>query len=116
MLRNAQCSVAILVDRGHTTTGTQAAGSESLQQIATLFFGGPDDREALGFSKRLSTHHHTSLTIVRFLPTSAKDPNVGIDVSQKEDNVLVAIDNESEVEEADSSALANFYHRYDMIK
>ncbi|KAL7613968.1 hypothetical protein Lser_V15G07141 [Lactuca serriola] len=112
VLRNAQCSVAILVDRGHTTTGTQAAGSESLQQIATLFFGGPDDREALGFSKRLSTHHHTSLTIVRFLPTSAKDPNVGIDVSQKEDNVLVAIDNESEVEEADSSALANFYHRY----
>lgn len=115
VLRNAQCSVAILVDRGHTTTGTQAAGSESLQQIATLFFGGPDDREALGFSKRLSTHHHSSLTIIRFLPNSARDPNVGISVSQKEDDVLVAIDHDTEIEEADSSALANFYHRYDEI-
>ncbi|KAK9049997.1 hypothetical protein SSX86_031038 [Deinandra increscens subsp. villosa] len=113
VLRHAQCSVAILVDRGHTATGTQVAGSESLQQIATLFFGGPDDREALGFSKRLSTHHHSSLTIIRFLPTSAKDSNVGVDVSQKEDDVLVSIqDQETEVEEADSSALANFYHRY----
>nr|XP_043633447.1 cation/H(+) antiporter 1-like [Erigeron canadensis] len=112
VLRNSQCSVAILVDRGHTTTGTQAAGSESLQQIATLFFGGPDDREALGFSKRLSTHHHSSVTVIRFLPTSAKDPNSGINVSQKEDDVLVAIDNETEIDEADSSALANFYHRY----
>lgn len=112
VLRNAQCSVAILVNRGHTTTGTQAAGSEALQQIATLFFGGPDDREALGFCKRLSTHHHSSLTIIRFLPTSARDPNVGINVSQKEDDVLVAIDHETEIEEADSSALANFYHRY----
>ncbi|XP_024980630.1 cation/H(+) antiporter 2-like [Cynara cardunculus var. scolymus] len=113
VLRNAQCSVAMLVDRGHTTTGTQAAGSESLQQIATLFFGGPDDREALGFSKRLSTHHHTSLTIVRFLPTSAKDPNVRINVDQKDDDVLVAIqDHETQIEEADNSALANFYHRY----
>ncbi|KAK9071464.1 hypothetical protein SSX86_010033 [Deinandra increscens subsp. villosa] len=113
VLRHAQCSVAILVDRGHTATGTQVAGSESLQQIATLFFGGPDDREALGFSKRLSTHHHSSLTIIRFLPTSAKDSNVGVDVSQKEDDILVSIqDQETEVEEADSSALANFYHRY----
>ncbi|KAL8240490.1 hypothetical protein R6Q59_013845 [Mikania micrantha] len=113
MLRHAQCSVAILVDRGHTTTGTQVAGSESLQQIATLFFGGPDDREALGFSKRLSTHHHSSVTVFRFLPTSAKDPNVGIDVAQKEEDVCVSIqDQGTEVEEADSSALANFYHRY----
>ncbi|KAM0011227.1 putative cation/H+ exchanger, sodium/solute symporter superfamily [Helianthus debilis subsp. tardiflorus] len=113
VLRHAKCSVAILVDRGHTTTGTQAAGSESLQQIATLFFGGPDDREALGFSKRLSTHHHTSLTVIRFLPTSAKDPNGGIDVSHKEDDVFVTIqDQDTEVAEADNSALANFYHRY----
>ncbi|KAI3808369.1 hypothetical protein L1987_24318 [Smallanthus sonchifolius] len=111
VLRNAQCTVAILVDRGHTTTGTQVAGSESLQQIATLFFGGPDDREALGFSKRLSTHHHSSVTVFRFLPTSAKDPNGGVDVSQKEDDVLVTIQDQ-ETEEADSSALANFYHRY----
>ncbi|KAK9062041.1 hypothetical protein SSX86_019225 [Deinandra increscens subsp. villosa] len=113
VLRNAQCSVAILVDRGHITTGTEAGGSESLLQIATLFFGGPDDREALGFSKRLSTHHHSSLTIIRFLPTSAKDPNEAINVSRREDDVIVSIqDQETEVEEADSSYLANFYHRY----
>ncbi|XP_071739138.1 cation/H(+) antiporter 2-like [Rutidosis leptorrhynchoides] len=112
VLRNAQCSVAILVDRGHTTTGTQAAGSESLQQIAILFFGGPDDREALGFSKRLSTHHHSSVTVIRFLPVPSKDPNTGINVSQKDDDVVVAIDHQKEIDEADSSALANFYHRY----
>ncbi|XP_076882043.1 cation/H(+) antiporter 1-like [Bidens hawaiensis] len=113
VLRSAQCTVAILVDRGHITTGTQAAGSESLQQIAILFFGGPDDREALGFSKRLSTHHHSSVTIFRFLPTSAKDANERINVSRMEDDVVVSIQNrETEVDEADSSALANFYHRY----
>ncbi|XP_071709648.1 cation/H(+) antiporter 2-like [Rutidosis leptorrhynchoides] len=112
VLRNAKCSVAILVDRSHTISGTQAAGSESLQQIATLFFGGPDDREALGFSKRLSTHHHSSLTVIRFLPTSAKEHNIGINVSQKEDDVLVGINHDTEIDEADSSALANFYHRY----
>ncbi|KAK1410502.1 hypothetical protein QVD17_37039 [Tagetes erecta] len=113
VLRNAQCTVAILVDRCHATTGTEAAGSESLQQIATLFFGGPDDREALGFSKRLSTHHHSSLTVIRFLPTSAKDPNEGISVSRNDDDVVVSIqDQATEVNEADSSALANFYHRY----
>ncbi|KVI02957.1 Cation/H+ exchanger [Cynara cardunculus var. scolymus] len=112
VLRHAQCSVAVLIDRGHNAIASQVAGSEPLQRVATLFFGGPDDREALGLSKRLSTHDHMILTIIRFLPTSTKEVNKGLTVSHKGDDVLVAaVNNGTEIEGADRTALNNFYHR-----
>ena len=51
VIRHAPCSVGIFVDRGQTGF-QQPHGSPSVQNIATLFFGRPDDREALACSKR----------------------------------------------------------------
>ncbi|KAI3665320.1 hypothetical protein L6452_43944 [Arctium lappa] len=113
VLRDAQCSVAVLIDRGHNAMASEVAASEPLQHVATLFFGGHDDREALGLSKRLSTHDHMNLTIIRFLPTSIKDVNKRLSVSHKGDDVLVAaVTNGTEIDGADRSALNNFYHSY----
>ncbi|KAI8030008.1 Cation/H(+) antiporter 2 [Camellia lanceoleosa] len=111
VLRHAKCSVAILVDRG-LTGKTVASGSESLQHVSTLFFGGPDDREALGFSRRLVMDHHINLTIIRFLPGSAKDRNVGVNVAHREEEVLMAISDHETENEADTAVLTEFYNRY----
>uniref|UniRef100_A0A5B7C3I2 Putative cation/H(+) antiporter 2-like isoform X1 n=1 Tax=Davidia involucrata TaxID=16924 RepID=A0A5B7C3I2_DAVIN len=119
VLRHAQCSVAILVDRGLTGASSHraaASGSESLQHVAILFFGGADDREALGFSRRLGMHHHINLTVIRFLPAASsskeEDQNVGADVPRKEDDVLMAISDHDIENEADSTVLTDFYNRY----
>lgn len=94
------------------------SGSESLQHVATLFFGGPDDREALGFSRRLSMHHHINLTIIRFLAAADRDRNVGLNVAhnkEEDDDVLMmsvcSSDRETE-SEADTAILTEFYNRY----
>lgn len=110
VLRHAQCSVAILVDRGLASGTSHVSGSESLQQVATLFFGGPDDREALGFSKRIGLHHHINLTIIRFLPASSRRENVGVDIDNGEKDILMAIPNHEN--DADTAALTDFYTRY----
>lgn len=114
ILRHAQCSIGILVDRGHTAgASSQADGSESLQHVVALFFGGPDDREAVGFSKRLGTHHHINLTLVRFLPASKeKEPNVGVNVAHKEEDVLMAISDHETENEVDNVFMMDFYNRY----
>ncbi|CAI0474123.1 unnamed protein product [Linum tenue] len=65
VLRHAPCSVGIFVDRG--LTGFQLPSPELAQNVATLFFGGPDDREALACCKRIAMHPYVNLTIIRFL-------------------------------------------------
>ncbi|XP_071704373.1 cation/H(+) antiporter 1-like [Rutidosis leptorrhynchoides] len=113
VMHDAPCSVAILIDRRHTAKASLVTGSECLQQTACLFFGGPDDREALGVSKRISRHHHSNLTIIRFLPTSKKVVNVGINVSAKGNDVpKAALNIDADIDKADSSALKKFYHSY----
>ncbi|KAK1439230.1 hypothetical protein QVD17_05046 [Tagetes erecta] len=109
VLHHAPCSVAILIDRGHTARASPISGSECLQQVATLFFGGPDDREALGLSKRLSTHHHTNMTVIRFLSTSGKDVSFA---HQADDVEVAALNTGPEVDGEDSDALKDFYQSY----
>ncbi|KAL3525212.1 hypothetical protein ACH5RR_013584 [Cinchona calisaya] len=110
VLRHAPCSVAILVDRGLTAGACPISGSQSLQHVAALFFGGPDDREALGFSKRLGLHHHINLTIIRFLPKSARRELVGVNFANKEKDILMAIPDQEN--DADAVVLTDFYNRY----
>ncbi|CAL1377262.1 unnamed protein product [Linum trigynum] len=64
VMRHAPCSVGIFVDRG--LTGFQLPSPELVQNVAMLFFGGPDDREALACCKRIATHPYVNLTIIRF--------------------------------------------------
>ncbi|EEF46053.1 Na(+)/H(+) antiporter, putative [Ricinus communis] len=67
VLANAPCSVGILVDRG-LNGSTRLAANQLSHHIAVLFFGGPDDREALSYAWRMSEHPGISLTVMRFLP------------------------------------------------
>ncbi|KAL0329583.1 UNVERIFIED_CONTAM: Cation/H(+) antiporter 15 [Sesamum radiatum] len=67
VLANAPCSVGILVDRG-LNGSTRLAGNQVAHHVALLFFGGPDDREALAYAWRMSEHQGTNLTLMRFLP------------------------------------------------
>ncbi|KAG8373608.1 hypothetical protein BUALT_Bualt11G0042000 [Buddleja alternifolia] len=112
VLRHAKCSVAILVDRGLTAGTSYTSGTASLQHVAMLFFGGPDDREALGISKRLGMHHHINLTVIRFLHTSERRQNMGVNIAQKEDDVLMAISSRETENDIDNSALTDFFTRY----
>ncbi|XWS32520.1 hypothetical protein CRYUN_Cryun23aG0165100 [Craigia yunnanensis] len=112
VIRHAPCSVGIFVDRGQTGF-QQPHGSPSVQNIATLFFGGPDDREALACSKRISMHSQVSLTVIRFIPTTSSRHNSWInDASHKDEEVIMAISNVGTENEIDNAFVETFYNRY----
>ncbi|KAJ8765386.1 hypothetical protein K2173_012083 [Erythroxylum novogranatense] len=67
LLANSPCSVGILVDRGLTGSFRLSANHES-HRIALLFFGGPDDREALAYAWRMSDDPGMTLAVIRFIP------------------------------------------------
>lgn len=67
VLANAPCSVAILVDRG-LNGSTRVSANQVSHHVAVLFFGGPDDREALAYAWRMSEHPGINLTVMRFVP------------------------------------------------
>lgn len=113
VLLHAKCTVAILIDRGLTAGSMHTSGTGSLQHIAMLFFGGQDDREALGLSKRLGMHHHINLTVIRFLHKSVPRENIGINVDLKEEDVLMAIPDHESEDDADNRVLTDFFNRYD---
>lgn len=64
VLANAPCSVGILIDRG------MAESRDHAQNIAMLFFGGPDDREALAYAWRMVEGTDSVLTVVRFISST----------------------------------------------
>ncbi|KAI4384665.1 hypothetical protein MLD38_002787 [Melastoma candidum] len=66
VLRNAPCSVGILVDRGFGLTEKISASYVSLN-IAVIFIGGKDDREALAYAGRVARHPGVKLAVIRFL-------------------------------------------------
>ncbi|KAG6401057.1 hypothetical protein SASPL_137902 [Salvia splendens] len=112
VLLHAKCTVAILIDRGLTAGSMHTTASGTLHHIAMLFFGGQDDREALGFSKRLGMHHRISLTVIRFLHKSVPTEHVGIDVDHKEEDVLMAIPSHESEADADNTVLTDFFNRF----
>ncbi|KAJ7982117.1 cation/H(+) antiporter 15-like [Quillaja saponaria] len=68
VLDNAPCSVGIFVDRGlDKCTRRGSCRGFGRKKIAMLYVGGPDDREALAYAKRISGHADASLTVIRFL-------------------------------------------------
>ncbi|GAB2283156.1 Cation/H(+) antiporter 15 [Dionaea muscipula] len=67
VLANAPCSVGILVDRG-LSGATRLAANQATHHVIVLFFGGPDDREALAYAWRMSEHPGIGITVMRFIP------------------------------------------------
>lgn len=65
ILIHAPCSVGILVDQSFGSSFCTLAGSFS-HNVALLFFGGDDDREALAFAARMAKHQGVRITVMRF--------------------------------------------------
>lgn len=66
LLQNSPCSVGVLVDRGLNGSNRLIANQAS-HQVAVLFFGGPDDREALSYGWRTSRHPRVQVTVMHFI-------------------------------------------------
>ncbi|PKA61816.1 Cation/H(+) antiporter 15 [Apostasia shenzhenica] len=71
VLAHATCSVGILIDHGLAGTSSASqlpygAGGPA-RRVAVLFFGGPDDREALACAWRMAENPSVALTVVRFV-------------------------------------------------
>ena len=73
VLKNAPCSVAVLVDRGFGANTVHTPGPGLMvgvaQRICIVFFGGPDDREALELGGLMAEHPAVKVTVVRFRPS-----------------------------------------------
>ncbi|XP_015581354.2 cation/H(+) antiporter 2 [Ricinus communis] len=111
ILRHASCSVGIFVDRGQT--GFQLPTSETVQNIATLFFGGPDDREALSCSQRIVAHPHINFTLICFLPSSPNEQKGFVDkTSRRNSEVLMEMYEHDMEAETDKAFLDDFCNRY----
>ncbi|KAJ8755818.1 hypothetical protein K2173_024363 [Erythroxylum novogranatense] len=107
VIRHAPCSVGVFVDRGQT--GFQQPGPGSRQDVAMLYFGGPDDREALACSKKIVAHPHINLTIIRFSQASSKEQH-DTSIRNSEDLKIIS---SSEVENAmDTICIQDFCSRY----
>lgn len=83
VLANAPCSIGVLVDRG-LNTSTRLRANQVTHNVVVLFFGGPDDREALSYGWRMSGHPGTNLKVMRFIATEEgleqmKGSHVGYD-------------------------------------
>ncbi|KAL2645092.1 hypothetical protein R1flu_012679 [Riccia fluitans] len=75
VMENSPCSVAILADRG-----LGAPNSDQMHHnVMILFFGGPDDREALLFAQRMHSHGgpEVKLTVVHCILPSRTTSSLG---------------------------------------
>ncbi|CAO2829471.1 unnamed protein product [Amaranthus hypochondriacus] len=109
VLRHAPCTVAILVDRGLIGS----SGLKTMPHVASLFFGGPDDREALSLSTYIAMHLGMNLTVIRFLKAPSRSGQERINVSsQGNDQVLMAMPSRGAEDEADNAFLEDFYNKY----
>ncbi|WRX24163.1 Cation/H+ exchanger - like 10 [Theobroma cacao] len=85
VLKNAPCSVAVLVDRGFGNGGqTPGPTTTESQRVCILFFGGPDDREALELGGRMAEHPAVKVVVVRFVE------NEGLERDGESDEAAVA--------------------------
>ncbi|KAK2992353.1 hypothetical protein RJ640_011792 [Escallonia rubra] len=102
VLANAPCSVGILIDRGQAETG------QFPHRVAVLYFGGPDDREALAYAWRMSEHSAITLTVVRFIAGKDAPPLESMEfMSKAHGAITVNIDSERE-KVIDDEFLSNF--------
>ncbi|XP_059667801.1 cation/H(+) antiporter 20 [Cornus florida] len=77
VLKNAPCSVALLVDRGFGGGSQQTPGPTATvaQRVCVVFFGGPDDREALVLGGRMAEHPAVKVTVIRFIEKEGLEGN-----------------------------------------
>ncbi|KAI4333110.1 hypothetical protein L6164_017957 [Bauhinia variegata] len=103
VLRHAPCSVGILVDRGLGKLG-KITRTQVCLNVAVIFIGGKDDREALALAGRIAQHPGVKLTVLRFLVDSSDPAPRGFRVNLSEkDEEEMGLDDE---------CFAQFYEKH----
>jgi Kef-type K+ transport system membrane component KefB len=87
VLRSAPCSVSVLVDRV-LGGAAQVPAPDVSYAVLVLFFGGPDDREALAYAARMGEHPGIELTVARFVNFAAAKPNADDGGAAKDEEAL----------------------------
>ncbi|KAL3616223.1 hypothetical protein CASFOL_039613 [Castilleja foliolosa] len=72
IIKESPCSVGILIDRGSTICSSTSMLQAELYRVGVLFLGGPDDREALSYARRMAKHPNVHLTLVRFVEDNTR--------------------------------------------
>nr|XP_004301717.2 PREDICTED: cation/H(+) antiporter 1-like [Fragaria vesca subsp. vesca] len=118
ILRHAPSTVGIIVEKGLAGAlgFSQLTRVDTVQHVATLFFGGPDDREAIAWSTRIANHTKINLTVIRFLPRESSNPRnmkVNSEKQGKDDiEVFMALSSLEMGNDIDNSFLNDFYNGY----
>ncbi|KAJ0076330.1 hypothetical protein Patl1_34004 [Pistacia atlantica] len=75
VLEMSPCSVGIMIDRGSNINVPLHDDplSELEYKVAAIFIGGPDDREALTFAKRMALNTRVSLTVIHLVAAGNED-------------------------------------------
>ncbi|PRQ54708.1 putative cation/H+ exchanger [Rosa chinensis] len=106
VLRNAPCSVGILVDRGFGLIEKISRSHDHSIDMAVIFIGGKDDREALAYAGHVAQHPGVKLTILRFLVDSSSD------ASSRPSHYQVSRALQEEEMKLDDECFAKFYERH----
>ncbi|MCL7039452.1 hypothetical protein MKW94_015147 [Papaver nudicaule] len=101
VLHKAPCSVGILFDHKNSSTAVIDV-SKSCHNVAMIFIGGLDDREALAYSMRMADKTNLNLTVFRFTHINTnkktkKDDELISDLWQKIMNTENIVYKEEEV-------------------
>ncbi|GAV80377.1 Na_H_Exchanger domain-containing protein, partial [Cephalotus follicularis] len=107
VLRTVQCSVGILVDRGFGKIGKITRSFVSIN-VAIIFIGGKDDREALAYCRQVARHTGVKLTVIRFLVNNDSD-NL---TRNKASNYRYSVAEQEEEMKLDDECFAEFYERH----
>ncbi|CAO2831204.1 unnamed protein product [Amaranthus hypochondriacus] len=109
LLANSPCSVGILVDRG-LSGSTRLAANQVSHDIAVLFFGGPDDREALAYALRMSEHPTITLTVLHFIPSDNATRTNSVEPSREpgDPRVLTVITDAEQEKQLDEEYINTF--------
>ncbi|KAE8099433.1 hypothetical protein FH972_017416 [Carpinus fangiana] len=121
VLKNAPCSVALLVDRGFgTEVKTPGPTTSVAQRVCIIFFGGPDDREALELGGRMAEHPAVNVTVIRFVEKEGKESNGHVmlrlapsGASEQNYSFSTAKMNRETERELDETAIAEFQSKCD---
>eukprot|EP01012_Entosiphon_sulcatum_P057066 TRINITY_DN8078_c0_g1_i2.p1 TRINITY_DN8078_c0_g1~~TRINITY_DN8078_c0_g1_i2.p1 ORF type:complete len:469 (+),score=80.82 TRINITY_DN8078_c0_g1_i2:1052-2458(+) len=91
VLQTVHCSVGLMVDLGlrrpfvaqlEESSSAEDHISQSAYRVVVLFFGGPDDREALALGARMCTNPNVQLTVVRLIVTDLTPVDLVLPVTE----------------------------------
>ncbi|KAL7133819.1 hypothetical protein ABFS83_12G165500 [Erythranthe nasuta] len=109
VLEGAPCSVAVLVDRGYS-----GGGAPAVQNVCILFFGGPDDWEALELGGRMAEHPAVKVAVIRMMTSSSSSSSYSKGESQSFNNTAITNMNTlAEKENDEVGELEEFISRWE---